>query len=190
MDLNDLFDALGRYHPVSSALRGALEKECVVLSLPKNRILLDAPGVSTHAYYLRTGFAMAYYFMNGRRMTEEFWKPGQFIIAFQSFFGQTPSNESIQLMRNSDVVCISHNSVTELLDRYPEAQRICQALMVHHYSDLRLRLREMRQYSASVRLERLLALYPDLEQNVPQDAIATFLGVTAQSLARIKRFRR
>lgn len=190
MDLNDLFDALGRYHPVSSELRGAIEKECVVLSLPKNRMLLDAPNVCTHAYYLQAGFAMAYHFMNGRRITEEFWKPGQFIVAFQSFFEQTPSNESIQLMKNSDLVCISHSSVTGLLDRYPDAQRIHQALMVHHCSGLRFRLREMRQYSASVRLERLLALYPDLEQNVPQDAIATFLGVTAQSLARIKRFRR
>lgn len=187
MSIADLFHALARYHPLSDAFKEALEKEMIPLSPTKNYILLAMPNVSTHAYYLASGFAVSYSFYEGKRITEAFWKPGDIILSFESFFRQTPALESIQLIPKSDVYCISYTRVMELLNTFPEAQLICRAVLLQHYVQCRTRLHDMQRLSAYQRFQKLLHTYPTLERIVSQDAIASYLGITAQSLARMKR---
>lgn len=190
MSSEGLFNVLATYHPLSEDFRKAVEKELIAMSLPKNHVLLKAPAISTHAYFLDKGFAMSYSFYDGEKVTEEFWASGQIMIAFESFFEQTPSSISIQLMKKSDILCISHASVQRLLEAYPEAQRIYRSIMNRHYAHSLTRIRDMQRLKASKRLEKLLASYPGIEMVVSQDAIASYLGITAQSLARIKRNRK
>ena len=187
MNTEGLFNVLAAYHPLSDEFKTALEKELIPLSLPKNYLLLEAPKIATHAYFLDKGFAMSYSFLNGKKVTENFWKSKQIMVAFESFFDQTPSMECIQLMRKSDVLCISYDSVQTMFELFPEAHRIYRGIMNKHYAQSRARTRNMQRLKARQRLEKLLAVFPDIEMIVSQDAIASYLGITAQSLARIKR---
>ena len=187
MNAEGLFNVLAAYHPLSDEFKNALEKELILLSLPKNHILLEAPKIATHAFFLDKGFAMSYSFLNGKKVTEDFWKSKQIMVAFESFFEQTPSMESIQLMRKSDVLYISYDSVQKMFELFPEAQRIYRGIMNRHYAQSRTRIRDMQRMKAKQRLEKLLAGFPNIEVIVSQDAIASYLGITAQSLARIKR---
>jgi hypothetical protein len=50
-------------------------------------------------------------------------------------------------------------------------------------------MRDMRHLTAFQRFEKLLVTFPDVELIVPQDSIASYLGITAQSLSRLKRNR-
>lgn len=187
MNVDGLFNVLAAYHRLSDDFKEALEQELIPLSLPKNHLLLEAPRISTHAFFLDKGFAMSYSFLNGKKVTENFFKAGQIMVAFESFFEQTPSMEFIQLMKKSDILCISYDSVQKMFERFPEAQRIYRSIMNRHYSQSRARIRDMQRLTASQRLQKLLAAFPNIEMIVSQDAIASYLGITAQSLARIKR---
>jgi CRP-like cAMP-binding protein len=181
-----LFNVLSRYHPLSEDFKLALECELVPLSLPKNRVLLDVPKVASHAYFLADGFAMSYSFHEGRKITQSFWKPGDIIVAIESFFERSPSMECIQLMHHSQLLCVSYESVMSLLERFHEARQICQRYIIHHYAESRVRVRELQQLSAHERFQNLLTSYPGLELIASQDAIASYIGITAQSLARMK----
>lgn len=187
MRIDGLLTVLASYHPLSPAFREALEKELIPLSPPKNHILLAVPNISTHAYFLVDGFAISYSFYEGRKLTQAFWKPGEIIVSFESFFKQTPSQETIQLLRKSDVLCISFKSVMHLLEKFPEAQHICRGIIIRHYVQCRERIHALQRSRAHERFKKLLLDYPDLELIVSQDAIASYLGITGQSLARMKR---
>jgi CRP/FNR family transcriptional regulator, anaerobic regulatory protein len=187
MNPEGLFTTLEAFHPLRDEFKKALEMELIPLSLPKNHVLLEAPKISTHAYFLDKGFALSYSFYQGKKITENFWKSGQIMVAFESFFEQTPSLEFIQLMQASDVLCISYDSVQKMFDLFPEAQRIYRGIMNRHYAQSRGRIRDIQRLSASQRLEKLVSAFPDIELIVSQDAIASYLGITPQSLARIKR---
>jgi len=187
MNAEGLFNVLAAYHALSEDFKKALKKELIPLSLPKNHLLLEAPRIASHAFFLEKGFAMSYSFFNGKKVTETFWRSGQIMVAFESFFEQTPSMGFIQLMRKSDVLCISYDSVQRMFELFPEAQRIYRGIMNRHYSQIHARIRDMQRLRASQRLEKLLVTFPNIEMIVSQDAIASYLGITAQSLARIKR---
>lgn len=158
-----------------------------VLSLPKNYLLLEAPKISEHAYYLDEGFALSYSFYNGTKVTENFWKGGEIMASFESFLEQKPSLENIQLMQKSEVFCISYDSVMHLLKMFHEGRHVQQILLSRLYARYRTRTHDMERLSAHLRFEKLLGTYPNLEGIVSQHAIATYLGITAQSMARMKR---
>lgn len=187
MNTEGLFNALSAIHSLSRGFKKSLEKALIPLTLPKNHLLLEAPKIAEHAYFLNKGFAMAYTFVDGKRNTEAFWKAGQIMMSSNSFFEQVPSMEYIQLMQKSDVLCISYASVQNLFNNFPEANYIYQIIMNRHYENSRNRIHDMQRLDALQRFKKLLRIFPDIEQIVPQDCIASYLGITPQSLSRLKR---
>lgn len=160
------------------------------LSLPRNYMLLEAPKIAEHAYFLNQGFAMAYVYVKGRKQVESFWSSGQFIVSVSSFFERVPSMEFIQLKANSDILCIGHSDVRRLFETFPEAYIICNRIVKQYYESSRERTRDMQQLTAAKRYEKLMQTYPAVEQHVTQEDIATYLGIEPQSLSRIKRRQR
>lgn len=181
------FNVLESFHPLSDEFKSAIKNELIPMSLPKNHVLLEAPKISTHAYFLTEGFAMSYSFHMGKRVTEDFRKSGEIVIAFESFFEQKPSNIFIRLMKRSDIFCISYPSVQKIFETFPEAQQIYRGVMNRHFAECLGRIRDIQRMTASERHKKLLDKFEHIEQVVSQDAIASYLGITAQSLARIKR---
>ncbi|MEJ0055986.1 MAG: Crp/Fnr family transcriptional regulator [Bacteroidota bacterium] len=178
------------YNLSARGLKKALEKELVALSFPKNYLLLEAPRTDGFAYFLNEGFAMSYTFVDGKKRVESFWKAGQIMISSKSFFEQVPSTESIQLMENSELLCISYAGVMRLFERWPEANSLYRHIMIQCFEQIQDRVHDLQQLTAEQRHQKLLETFPDIEQIISQDYIASYLGITPQSLSRIKRLRR
>ena len=187
MSTDKLFRVLSAITTLTPEFKIAIEQELTLLSLPKQYMLLEAPKIATHAYFIIDGFAMCYTFVKGNKQIECFWKAGQIMFSAKSFFEQVPSKEFIQLMVQSDVLCISYASVMRLFGAYPEAHFIYSVVMNKYYEQSRQRVRDLQQLNAIERYEKLLATFSNIEQLIPQEQIASYLGITPQSLSRIKR---
>lgn len=182
-----LFNLLSSIHPLSDDFKNAITKELTVLSLPKNFLLLEAPKVSAHAYFLNTGFAISYTYIRGKKQIEGLWSAGQIMASVKSFFEQIAATEFIELVAQSEVVCISYTGVMRLFERFSEAHFIQRVIVNQYYEHCRDRIRDMQYLTAAERYEKLLRQYPGIQQIIPQEHIASFLGITSQSLSRIKR---
>lgn len=187
MNTEKLFQELSTIHPVSEEFKIAVEKELTHLSLPKNYLLLEAPKVSGHAYFLNSGSAITYTFYKGKKQTEAFWPAGRIIISAKSFFEQVPSSEFIQLMELADVLHISYTSVLKLLDTFPEANHIYRITMNQYYEQSKEKARDLQHLTAKERYQKLCRNFPHIEQIAAQEYIASYLGITPQSLSRLKR---
>jgi len=189
MDLERLFVVLSSISQLSDEFKITLSKEMTRLSLPRNYILLEAPNVSDHAYFLESGFAMSYTFVKGKMQTEKFWASGEIIVSAKSFFEQVPSMEFIKLMAQSDVLFISYAAVQRLFDSFPEANFIYRVTMNKYQEHFRDRIHELQYLSSTARYDKLTATFPAIEQLVAQEHIASYLGIAPQSLSRIKRMK-
>ena len=189
MKSDDLFTTLSAIHPLSEKFKGSLSKELIPLSLPKNHLLLEAPKTAEYAYFINSGFAMSYSFQDNKKIIESFWKQGQIMTSIGSFYEQTPSNESIQLMENSELLCLSNAGLHRLFNKHKEAHYLYHKILNRHHAKCRSRIRDIQRLSALERLDILLRIYPDIEQIIPQENIASYLSITPQSLSRLKRQR-
>jgi CRP-like cAMP-binding protein len=182
-----IFRELSAICPLSDEFRNALHSELSMLSLPKDHYLLQSPQVADQAYFIQQGFAFSFIFVEGVRKVEWFWKKNQVILSPRSFFEQKPSREFIQLAGESELLCISHRSLEKLLDGHSEARYIQRVIMNKYFEISRQRIRDLNQLNAYERFRKLLAHYPSIEQMISQESIASYLGITPQSLSRLKR---
>jgi CRP-like cAMP-binding protein len=187
MTTEKLFTVLSAIHPLTDEFKIAIEKELTLVSFPKQYLLLEAPKIAAHAYFLNDGFAMCYTFVDGEKQIEGFWKTSEIIVSARSFFEQVPAMEFIELLVPSEVLCISYQSVMRLFDSYPEANFIYRVVMNQYYEQSRQVIRDLQHLNAVERYEKLLTTFPNIEQIISQEQIASYLGITPQSLSRIKR---
>lgn len=190
MNTKQLFIRLATSRSLSDTFKEAVETELRSLTLPKNFLLLHPDTIADHLYFLNDGFVMSYSYMDGKKVTEKFWKQNQFITSFESFVEQKPAHEYIQLMTPCELLCIRHDRLQHLLDNLAEAATIYQHALHQHYIYSLKRTQEIKRLHAQVRFENLLRAFPKIEQLVSQDCIASYLGITPQSLSRIKRHKK
>jgi CRP-like cAMP-binding protein len=187
MNLEKLYQALSAMHPLSESFKVDLAKEMVRLSLPKDYFLLEAPNVSEHAYFIEEGFALSYTFVRGKKQIEHFFSGGQIIVSPKSFFERAPAQEFIQLMEQSEVLYIHRQAVYQLLHVHPEADAIYRIVMNQYLEQFRERMHDMQHLNALQRFKKLRRSYPRIEQTVPQEYLASYLGIAPQSLSRLKK---
>lgn len=187
MNLERLFQKLSSMHPLSDKFKKALRKHLTHLSLPKNYLLLEAPKISDHAYFLDTGSAMCYTFVDGNRKVRQFWKEGDIVISGKSFFQRVPSDEFIQLLEPAEVLCIRHESVMEFLMNYEDANYLSRSIIMHYYDLAVERFDDLQHLNARERYKKLRNTFPNIEQLVPSEYIASYLGMVPHTLSRVKR---
>jgi len=187
MNLERLFEVLSGMQPLSESFKVALEKEMVRLSLPKDYFLLEAPKVSEHAYFIEEGFALSYTFVRGKKQIEQFFSSGQIVVSPRSFFERLPSDEFIQLMEQSEVLHIRHDSAIQLLQSFPEANAIYRVVMNQYLEQFKIRMHDMQHLNALERFGKLRESFPRIEQVIPQEYLASYLGIAPQSLSRLKK---
>jgi CRP/FNR family transcriptional regulator, anaerobic regulatory protein len=187
MPTNELFDSLSHIHPISEAFKQALMEEVTALSLPRSHYLLEAPHVSDFIFFIKSGYATTFTYFQGRKYVECFWPAGSMVISMKSFLDQTPSEEFIQLEMDSEVLYLHRSRALSLANHFPEAAEIGRVLMSQRYEYTCGRIHDLLHLNAVSRYQKLRKRYARIEQAVSHQSIASYLGITPQSLNRIKR---
>ncbi len=173
-------------HPLSQPFKVALEENLQFVTCPKNHFLVQMSSQANPAYFLESGFAVAYSLFEGKRVVTAFFQPGEMVLSPGSCFAPSGSDEVIQLTMVSDVLSISNASVTRLSDEFPEANLLARAITAQFHSRSIERLVDLHTLNAWERYQKLLKTYPHIELNASQDLIASYLNITPQSLSRLR----
>ena len=180
---NKRIDAIGLLSPESKTVfLNAWES----WSVPKDHFLVRENAIAHHLFYIKKGIARIYYFKNGKEITEWIALDDQFFFSIISFFEQKPSNLIIQTIEASEVMGIHHNKLMALCDQFHDIERwfrkaITGSLILSQY-----RMDSIQFETAQQRYEKLLANNPSIIQRVPLSYIASFLGITQETLSRIR----
>ena len=155
--------------------------------LSKGEFLLHEGMVCKHIWVLETGVARIFNRQEKTEATRYFFFPGEFIDSYSSSSTGEPSEESIQVIRDSVVYAISRHRMKKLQHIYPEISEIERLTVECHIMWLQQRLYVMLQSNAIENYLHLLKCQPYLLQTVPVNHIAMYLGVSPERLSRIRR---
>jgi CRP-like cAMP-binding protein len=103
-----------------------------------------------------------------------------------SFLTQTPSTYNIDCLEDTETLQISRDDLELLYERVPKMERHFRILVQHAFVATTRRLSSSLSKSAAERYEEFIKRYPQIEQRVPNHQIASYLGITPQSLSRIR----
>ncbi len=155
-------------------------------SVPKDHFLLREQVVSDYIYFIQKGVARIYYYKNEKEITEWIAMDRQFFLSITSFLNRTPSHLIIQTIEASEVYGIHHNDFMALADSRHEIERLLRKMVTRSLILSQQRMNSIQFETAQQRYESLLKNSPNIVQRVPLSYIASFLGVTLETLSRIR----
>ena len=110
----------------------------------------------------------------------------QFFLSITSFFQRVPSRLIIQVIEPSEVCGIHHNDLMALADKYHDVEKLLRKMITRSLILSQIRMDSIQFETAQQRYEGILRNSPAMIQRVPLSYIASFLGVTLETLSRIR----
>lgn len=155
-------------------------------SVPKDHLLVREQTVSDYLYFIQKGAARIYYYKNEKEITEWIALDEQFFLSITSYFQRTPSHLIIQTLEPSEVYGISYNDFMALADQHHDIEKLLRKMITASLILSQERMDSIQFETAHQRYDRLLKKSPNIIQRVPLSYIASFLGITLETLSRIR----
>ncbi len=184
--MKDLLALLNNIHPLSAGLQQYLTDKIKTRQAARKEIILQAGHLSRHIYFIQKGLLRTFYYEDGHEINSGFMLEGDMLAAVQSFFYQSASIESIQAIEDSRLSYICYNELQFIFNNFKEANFIGRILMTRNYIASEQRLHCMRMKKAAARYQFMLKYYPQLILRVPAKYMATYLGISEETLSRIR----
>ena len=155
-------------------------------SFPKNHHLHREGAICNHLYLVKRGMVRSYYHKDGKDITAHFAAEGEVITAIDSFIQRKSSRYNLELLEASALTLISHQGLATLLEENPQYEREARAFLEQIYIELAERVEDLLFHNAKDRYRKLIENRPSLLQKVSLSHIASYLGITQETLSRIR----
>lgn len=188
MTIEDILASIrDNYSPLSPECFQELREKMEIRQFKKGEIIVKEGQYADKSYYIVQGCARAYYLHEGRDISDWFAFENEFISAIVSFFTDRPSPHYIEVLQDAILIEMSRDVINQLSDKYHDFERLIRVVVTHTMLSQRERISSILFHTAEEKYEQMLAIRPDIAQRVPLMHIASYLGMTLETLSRIRK---
>ena len=155
-------------------------------SFAKNEIVFHKDETDSNVYIITKGIWRAYHFKNGDEATAWFASSGELVLSAWGYISDNPSRLSFESMTESEAICLSKEELHKHFNTSIAMANLGRRMLENFILLYENWLMDMWKQNAFERYMTLLDEYPEVIQQVPMKYIASYLGVTVQSLSRIR----
>jgi CRP-like cAMP-binding protein len=152
----------------------------------KNEYILKQGAVCEHLYYIKKGLLRGFYTKNDKDITNWFAAEGTLATSAYSFISKKSGFEGIVAVEDTELDVISRKSLYALYSKYPSLNEIGRRIIEIYYLELEERLNALQFQTARQRYKNFLKSEGHLIQRVSLGQIASYLGITQETLSRIR----
>lgn len=184
--MKSLLTHITGYALLSPEATTAIENSFEKISLSKNTFLLQEGQVCKQLYFVEKGALRGCYNDDGKEVTHWFAFENDFVTSFHSFTTGKAAVENIQLLEGCILWSISKEALINLLGRFHELERLLRIAYEKYYIRLEERFVNAQFKTAKERYEELLQQSPHILERVPLGCVASYLGISQETLSRIR----
>ncbi|MBT29198.1 MAG: cyclic nucleotide-binding protein [Thalassobius sp.] len=185
---NYLYEIVNELRNGSDEIIDELQNCLKQTSLKKGEKLLALNAVCKNLWFIKKGTVRHYVLSTkGKEFNTWFSLEGDIVVAVKSFFEQTPTREGIELLEDCELLYISYSDLQKIIAKYRKAETVSRKMMERYYILLEERLYVMQSSTAIEKYEYMMHTYPEIIRRIPQNHIASYLGITKETLSRIRK---
>ncbi|WP_091212282.1 Crp/Fnr family transcriptional regulator [Paenibacillus sp. BC26] len=185
---NILFNYMSRLTSLSEEEQQVVVNEIQIEEFMKGTILLRQGEVPTKCYFVLNGCIRQYSIdEEGNEVTSNFYTEEQAIAIFNHHKLDKSSDYTIACVEDSVVVVGDLDTEKEMYTKYTQLESMTRKMIEENFGQVQAEFAAFIASSPEERFKALLMKRPSLIDRVPQHQLASFLGITPESLSRIKK---
>lgn len=194
--MNDLKDQklIERTINKISVIYSALTDECKsdlalsskVFSVEKSKKIVKEGQNADKMYFLIEGCIRVYYLKDDKDISDWFAFENEFVCSINSFFLSIPSPHYVQALEPTTYLEISRETVFRLMEKYHCFETLARKAITQITLQLQSRIVSHQFETAQQKYDNLLQSRKDITQRVPLSYLASYLGITLETLSRIR----
>ncbi|TNE81790.1 MAG: Crp/Fnr family transcriptional regulator [Bacteroidetes bacterium] len=181
---------LGGLDGLDQASKAELMADLMRISQRKNfakhELLHQEGKVCKQLFYVESGLVRAFYYRDGEEITAHFAPEHTMLTAIDSVIQNKASRYSLEVLEDSSILSISYPDLKEILLQKPQYEKVLRMYLERIYIDLAERIEDVLFHTAKERYAKLMKDRPSLLQRVQLKHIASYLGITQETLSRIR----
>ncbi|HMU98854.1 MAG TPA: Crp/Fnr family transcriptional regulator [Chitinophagales bacterium] len=181
-------DFLSSNSTLEPTLMEALLNRCKNVHIKKGDFWLRAGEACQQTLFVENGL-LRYYSIDdkGKEHLLQFAPEGWFVSDRASIFFNEPSAYFIQALEDTEAIILDESFMLDLAKKDVSFMEFNNKLLHNHIRQLQNRINQLLSASAEERYLHFTRIYPDILLRVPQLMVASYLGITPESLSRVRK---
>jgi len=185
--MNPLIDQLKKYGALSEQAEEEIACRTHYFQKKKCHFFLKEGQHASSYFVLDKGLVRAYFIRNEKEINSWFGEEGQIYYSIIPVYTNEPSFENLQFLEDSEVYALNTNDLNDLYKKFPELNIIGRKIAEEVSIVLEARITSLHTESAIERYHDLIKRQPNVLQRVNLGHIASYLGITQETLSRIRK---
>lgn len=169
-------------------LINSIAENCKSAWYKKNEFLLRQGDICRQVFFVEQGVLRQYSIDEKGKEHILYFAPENWLVADrESIFFNEPGSYFIQALEDSKVTIIDQSFINDLAEHNPSFLTFNNRLLHNHIRHLQKRITQLLSATAEERYLDFTKIYPDILLRVPQAMVASYLGITPESLSRVRK---
>ncbi|HVT85427.1 MAG TPA: Crp/Fnr family transcriptional regulator [Chitinophagaceae bacterium] len=186
-DISSLIATLNYFHPLSNAAAEHLTKIIQPVTYKKGKLLLKAGELCNHVFFIKKGAVRGFIKEGHKDITTWITAENEMVTSISSLDHREPNEENMQAIEDCDMLAITFTDLEELYQKFPEFNGVVRKLLQKYYRDAEGRAFIARLTNAETKYRHFIKKHGHLSNRVPLKYIASFLGITLETLSRVRK---
>jgi len=186
--MNELIEYIKDDISVTDAIQEKINRISIKKEIQKGDIILSESSLKKQHIFVLNGCLRSFYRMdNGKEVTIQFAIKNWWIGDYITLYTANKSTLSIESLTNSEILFIAKAEMEQLYLDHPEFATFQRKNFEKHIATLQKRILSLLTLTAAEKYNQFITEYSDFVQKIPNYQIASYLGITAESLSRIRK---
>jgi CRP-like cAMP-binding protein len=148
---------------------------------------LKAGEICDHIYFIKKGAVRGFIRDGAKDITTWITAENEIVSSISSLDMKEPAQENMQAIENCELLALTYSDFQDLYIKFPEFNILARKLLQKYYQDAERRAFIARVTKAEKKYRLFLIRYGHLANRIPLKYIASFLGITLETLSRVRK---
>ena len=186
--MNKLIEYLKQNVAITDAIQEKLNKITFEKEIAKGENILSENSIKKQHIFVLDGCLRSFYRMkNGKEVTLQFAIKNWWIGDYITLYTEEKSILSVEAVTKSKILLIDKLAIEQLYLAYPEFETFQRKNLERRLATLQKRILNLLALTAVEKYDKFISEYAEFAQIIPNYQIASYLGITPESLSRVRK---
>lgn len=177
---------LTNFFPNDKEVHDFFQEHAQSITTKKGEIISQQDSHNKNVYFLEKGLIRTFYYENGKDITNNFYLEGKVFANVDTLFNEEPTKFNIEALEDSEMLYCNYVKLEELCEKSLSAANFRSFILGKLLVQAMERIAALQFMTAKERYAALMKGNPEIILRAPLGMVASYLGISQETLSRIR----